>query len=253
MLEQFSLTDQVAVVTGSGRGIGRGIALGLAEAGAHVVVTARRENEIEAVAAEIRDAGGQAIAVPADVTTEEGNERIAAAAIEAFGQLDIWVSNAGGSDERVMRQLIDTPLSSWNEQIGLNLTAVFVGARTAARNMNAGATIINIGSMVGMRPSPGNGPYAAAKSAVINLTSTLAAELAASGIRVNSVAPGPVPTEVFMEALNLTEEQLPGMAKMVPLGRLGQPEDVAAAVVYLASPAASWVTGQTLSVTGGMS
>lgn len=252
MLERFGLGERVAVVTGAGRGIGRGIALGLAAAGAHVVVAARRQHEIEAVVDEIRALGCKASAVVANVRDEADNDRLADAAIAEFATLDIWVSNAGGSDERVMRQLIDTPRSAWDEQVELNLTAVFLGARSAAARMESGASIINIGSMAGLRGSAGNGPYAAAKAAVVNLTATLAAELAPRGIRVNSVAPGPVPTEVFMEAFRLTPEQLPALAANVPLGRLGEPEDMAAAVVYLASPAASWVTGQTIAVTGGM-
>jgi 7-alpha-hydroxysteroid dehydrogenase len=252
MLDRFRLDGMVCVVTGAGRGIGRGIALGLAAAGADVVVAARRTAEIDAVAAEIVALGRGALAVTADVRRTDDNERLAAAAMERFGRLDAWISNAGGSDERIMRLLPDTPLSAWDEQIGLNLTAPFLGARAALAHLGEGGSVVTISSMAAGRPSANNGPYAVAKAGVNQLTATLAAEVAARGIRVNAVAPGPIPTEVFMEALRLTPDQLPMIAKNVPLGRLGEPEDVAAAVVYLVSPAAAWVTGQVLTVNGGI-
>jgi len=253
ILDEFKLDGRVAVVTGAGRGIGRGIAIGLAEAGCDVVVTARRTHEIEAVAHEIQHLGRRAIAVPGDIRLPETSRAVAAAAVEAFGKLDIWVNNAGGAEDRTMRQLAVTPDDAWADQIGLNLDATFFGARAALEHLGSGGSIINITSMVAGRPSANNGPYAAAKAAAVQLTTTLAAEQAARGIRVNCVSPGPVPTEVFMEALHLTEAALPAVAAMVPLGRLGTPEDVAAAVVYLCSPAAAWVTGHNLVVTGGMS
>ncbi len=153
MLERFRLGGKVAVVTGSGRGIGRAIALGLAEAGADVVVTARRGHEIDAVAEEIRAHGGRALAVVGDIRTEEVNERLAATAVEPFGSLDIWVSNAGGSDERRLRPIERTPLASWDEQLLLNLTAPFLGARAAAAHLTEGGAIVHIASVAALRPS----------------------------------------------------------------------------------------------------
>jgi 7-alpha-hydroxysteroid dehydrogenase len=252
MIDRFRLDGMVVVVTGAGRGIGRGIALGLAGAGADVVLGARREHEIEAVADEVRALGRRAVAVKADVRTEDGNELLARTAVDELGGLHAWVSNAGGSDERVMRQLADTPRSAWEEQVELNLTAPFLGARAAIPQLAPGGSIVTVSSMAAGRPSANNGPYAASKAGVNQLTATLAAELAPRGIRVNAVAPGPVPTEVFMEALRLTPEQLPAVAATIPLGRLGEPEDIGAAVVYLVSPAAAWVTGQVLTVAGGL-
>ena len=160
MIERFRLDGMVAVVTGAGRGIGRGIALGLAEAGADIVVGARREHEIEAVADEIRALGRRAVAVKADVRTEDGNDLLATTAVGQLGRLDAWVSNAGGSDERVMRHLADTPRSAWEEQVELNLTAPFLGARTAAAHLVAGGSIVTVSSVAAGRPSANNGPYA---------------------------------------------------------------------------------------------
>lgn len=256
ILDQFKLDGQVAVVTGGGRGIGEGIALGLAEAGADVVVAARRTEEVEAVAEKIRALGRRALAVSCDVMEIEQVQALAKTAFEKMGALTCWVSNAGGADDRVPRTFLEMPERQWDFQLNLNLKAVWTGAQAAGNIMkdNGGGTIINISSQAANRASPHNGPYAVAKSGVNNLTQTLAAEMGPLGIRVNSVSPGPIPTEVFMEFLKLKEEDIPGLGKQlgVPLGRVGTPEDIAPAVVYLASPASSWMTGQDIIVNGGL-
>ena len=255
ILDQFRLDGQVAVVTGSGRGIGEGIALGLAEAGADVVLTARRTKEIEAVAAKVRALGRRALAITADVMKIEDVQRIADTTFREMGKLTCWVSNAGGADDRVPRTFMDMPERQWDFQLNLNLKAVWTGAQAAGRIMkeNGGGTIINISSVAAGRASPNNGPYAVAKSGVNSLTQTLAAEMAPFGIRVNGVAPGPIPTEVFMEFLKLKPEDIPELGKRfgIPLGRLGTPEDIAPAVVFLASRASSWMTGHTITISGG--
>ena len=253
VLDSFELQGQTAVVTGAGRGIGEGIAIGLAEAGCDVVLTARREAEIEAVAEQVRSLGRRAVAVPGDITDGKFVEELADLAVEELGSLSLWVSNAGGADDRTPRHLADMPDRQWDYQLDLNLRAVFTGSRAAARVMGDGGSIINISSGAALKPSPSNGPYAVAKAGVDSLTRTMSTELAPRGIRVNGVAPGPVPTEVFMEFFNASEDDLPGLGKKlgIPLGRLGTPGDVANAVVFLASPAASWITGQTLLVNGG--
>ena len=162
----------------------------------------------------------------------------------------MWVNNVGGSDEKTVRELVETPDEIWRAQLELNLTSAFQGAKAAASRMTAGGVIINISSGAGMRGSPRTGPYAAAKAGMLNLTQTLALELAPRGIRVNAVSPGPVATEAFREVLGVSD-QLEQLQATIPLGRLGTPDDIAAAVVFMASPAASWVTGQNLLVAGG--
>lgn len=255
IIDRFRLDGQVAVVTGGGRGIGEGLALGLAEAGADVVVAARRTDEIEAVAERIRtETGRRALAITTDVMDIEQVRALAERTVEEMGKLTCWVSNAGGADDRVPRTLLEMPERQWDFQLDLNLKAVWTGAQAAAAVMADGeGTIINISSIAANRASPYNGPYAVAKSGVNNLTQTLAIELAPRQIRVNGVSPGPIPTEVFLEFTGQTEDDIPEMGKKldIPLGRVGMPEDISPAVVYLASDASSWMTGQTIVVSGG--
>ncbi len=255
ILERFDLTGQVAVVTGGGRGIGEGIALGLADAGADVVVAARRQHEVEAVAEKIKAKGRKALGLTCDVMDMEQVRELAQRVKQDMGGLNCWDSNAGGADDRVPRTLLDMPERQWDFQLNLNLKAVWSGAQAAANLMkdSGGGTIINISSVAAGSAAPFNGPYAVAKSGVDNLTQTLAVEMAPLGIRVNGVAPGPIPTEVFLEFLQLKEEEIPELGErfQIPLGRVGTPEDIAPAVVYLASDASSWMTGHTMSIRGG--
>jgi 7-alpha-hydroxysteroid dehydrogenase len=249
MTDAYRLDGKVAVVTGGGKGIGRGIALCLAEAGADVVVGARTLSDVQAVAAEIEQMGRRAIPVSVDVTNSEQLQTLAAAAKE-LGGLDIWVSNAGGLPDATPRYLTRTPEDRWDAQMDLNLKAVWMGAVVAAEHMDSGV-IINISSRAAAGASVKNGPYGASKAAVNNLTQTLSLELAPK-IRVNAVAPGPIPTENFNQSTSFPTDKPIAQVIGVPLGRLGTPEDIGHAVVYMASPAASWVTGQCLYVTGGV-
>ena len=256
VLDQFKLDGQIVVVTGGGRAIGEAIALGMAEAGADIVVAARRTAEIEAVAEKVRALGRRALAITTDMMEIEQVQALADRTFKEMGGLTSWVSNAGGADDRVPRTLLEMPEKQWDFQMNLNLKAVWTGAQAAGNYMkdNGGGTIINISSQAGNKASPSNGPYAVAKSGVNNLTQTLAAEMASLGIRVNSVSPGPIPTEVFLEFTKLTEEDIPNMGKQfgIPLGRIGMPEDIAPACVYLASEASSWMTGQDIKINGGL-
>ena len=247
----YALTGQVAVVTGGGKGIGRGIALCLARAGADVVVAARTATDVEAVATEVRELGRRAVGVSVDVTDSNAVDDLAAQAIAEFGKVDIWVNNAGGLPDATPRYLTRTPEDKFDAQLDLNLKAVFVGCVAAANCMkDAGGSIINISSRASTGASFKNGPYGASKAAVNSLTQTFSLELAPK-IRVNGVAPGPVPTDNFLESTSFRDDKPIAAQIGIPLGRLGTPEDIGHAVVYLASPAASWITGQTLFVSGG--
>lgn len=249
--ELFDLSGDVAVVTGAGRGIGEGIAKVLAGAGAAVVCAARRTDEIDRVAGEIRSAGGRAIAVATDVTDDDAVEALADAAVNEFGGLDIWINNAGGSP--IQAPLVDLDREEWDNTLRLNLTAVWICSSVAARRMNDGGRIVNISSRAADQTVVGSGHYAAAKAGVNSLTTTMAKELGPR-IRVNCIMPGAVPTEIMMKALKLGDDDLPRLERMLklPAGRLGTPTDLGAAALFLCSPGASWVTGQIIAIDGGM-
>lgn len=245
--ERFRMDGRVAVVTGAGQGIGRAIAVGLAEHGCDVAINARRVADLEVTAAAIEAHGRRALVVDGDI--RDFSEDLAEQAVTELGRLNVWVNNVGGSDEKTVRSLVDTPDEIFRSQLELNLTSAFQGCKAAAARMDAGGSIVNISSGAGTRGSPMTGPYAAAKAGMNNLTQTLALELAPN-IRVNAVAPGPIATEAFMEVLGVSDS-LDNLTATIPLGRMGAPDDIAAAVVYLASDAASWVTGQLLLIAGG--
>ncbi|MEW4467894.1 glucose 1-dehydrogenase [Parasphingorhabdus sp. JC815] len=253
ILDKFKLDGEVAVVTGAGKGIGRAIALGVAEAGADVALAARTLSDLNAVAKEIRAIGRRAITVATDVTDMAALDHLAQRTVDELGSLTIWVSNAGGLPDGTPRYLTRTSEKDWDAQIDLNLKSVWMGAVVAARHMKDGGAIINTSSRAAFGGQVKNGPYGASKAAVNSLTSTLSLELAPN-IRVNAVAPGPIPTENFDESMGIKsgedrEKLLQHIG--IPLNRYGREEDIAAAVVYMASPAASWVTGQCLYVSGG--
>lgn len=249
-MPDFDLSGRVAVVTGGGQGIGEGIAKGFARAGAAVVVAARHADRVARVADDILAEGGRALAVPTDVTDRAALIALADAAVEHFGGLHVWVNNAGGSP--VQRPLRELSEEYWDACFAVNLKAVWLASVIAAEHMTDGGSIINISSPAATRAVPGSGHYSAAKAGVNALTSTMSVELAPA-IRVNGISPGFVPTEVMMTALNTDVPALEKMAQTrVPMKRLGTPDDIAAAAIYLASDAASWVTGQTIVVAGGL-
>lgn len=252
VLDRFTLTDEVAIITGAGKGIGRGIAVALAEAGASVLVSSRTAADLVETVGLIKATGGRAAAFSIDITDPASHDQLAEAAAKAFGKVSIWVNNAGGLPDATPRYLTRTGEDQWDAQMDLNLKATWAACVAAAKAMSAGGSIINISSRAAMGGHIKNGPYSAAKAAVNSLTQTFAAELAPK-IRVNAVAPGPIATQNFRESVGMTEENAEAVERKfrVPLGRFGTPEDIGSAVVFLASPAASWITGQCLYVTGG--
>lgn len=251
LVDLFRLDGKVAVVTGSGRGIGRGIALGLADCGADVVVTARRTEEIDDVVAEVRARGRRAIGIAGDITDAEVVRGVVDRAVAELGRLDIWVSNAGGSEYKGTYATLEMPDEHWDAQFALNLRPHFIAAKACAAVMQPGSSIIGISSTATLGPSPQFAAYGAAKAAMNQLTRTLSIDLAPKGIRANAIAVGIVPTESLFTIGKATDAALASMTKSIPLGRLGDPRDIAAAAVYLSAPSGEWITGQTLVVNGG--
>ena len=251
ILDRFRVTDRVAVVTGAGRGIGAAAALALAEAGADVVISARTEDELAKVARDVEAAGRRAVTVPADLSDLDAVAGLADAAVEAFGRLDIVVNNLGGA---MPRPFLATKPRHLANAFGFNVaTAHSLTAAAVPHLLNspdqAGA-VINISSVVGRVAGRGYLAYGTAKAAVAHYTRLAAADLAPR-IRVNAIAVGSVQTSAL--DIVLTDDELRGqMERATPLGRIGDSEDVAAAVVFLASPAGGYITGKILEVDGGL-
>jgi NAD(P)-dependent dehydrogenase (short-subunit alcohol dehydrogenase family) len=250
MVPEFALDDRVAIVTGASRGIGRAIALGLARAGAHVALTARKAPDLEGVAHEISGLGRRALAVAGHAGRGADIDRLFDVVQKEFARLDILVNNAATNP--VFGPLIEIEEEAWDKIMGLNVKGYLLTAQRAAKQMLAvgKGAIVNVSSAGGLRASPGLGAYSVSKAAVIMLTRVLAKELGPFGVRVNAIAPALVETR-FSEVLWNTPEFLQQYLKTTPLGRVGQPEEMAGAVVYLCSDAASYVTGQVLVLDGG--
>ncbi len=242
------LQDKVALVTGATRGIGRGVALALAAQGAHLVIVGTSEEKAAAFAAELEQAGTQALGVGADVSVAKDVERLVDSAKKRFGKIDILVNNAGITRDGLMLRMKD---EDWDSVLDINLKGAFLCTRAVARLMTRqrNGRIINISSVVGQMGNAGQANYCASKAGLHGLTKSNARELAKRQITVNAVAPGFILTDMT-EALS--EQQRNELTTQVPLERLGHVDDISAAVVFLASDQAGYITGQIIGVNGGM-
>ena len=242
------LANQIAVVTGAGRGIGRAIALKYAHEGADVVVISRTQENSEKVAAEIRALGRQAWAHAVDVADSAAVSAAAEKILADCDKVDILVNNAGVTRDGLLMRMSDV---DWDTVLNTNLKGAFLVTKAFSRAMIKARTgrIINVSSVIGLIGNAGQCNYAASKAGLIGFTQSCARELAGRGITVNAIAPGFIQTDMTSE---LKEEMKTALLKQIPLGSFGEAEDIAGAALYLASPAARYVTGQVLTVDGGM-
>jgi 3-oxoacyl-[acyl-carrier protein] reductase len=245
------LTGKVAVVTGASKGIGAGIAKGLGAAGAAVVVNYASSREgADRVVAEITGQGGKAIAVQGDVSKAADVRRLFDEAERAFGSLDVLVNNAGVFEFEPLEEVTE---KEFHREFDTNVLGMILATQEAVKHFGPkGGSVINIGSVVSRRPSPRSVVYAASKSAVDGVTRALASELGSRKIRVNSINPGGVETEGTHRAGIAGGDAEKQMVAQTPLGRFGQPEDIAPIAVFLASPGSAWLTGETIVASGGL-
>ncbi|MCV7227705.1 SDR family oxidoreductase [Mycolicibacterium komossense] len=250
ILDRFRLDDQVAIVTGAGRGLGAAMALAFAEAGADVVIASRTQSELDTVAAQIRDTGRRAHIVVGDLAHPESTAELAAAAVSAFGKLDIVVNNVGGT---MPNALLSTSTKDFRDAFTFNVMTAHALVSAAVPLMlehSGGGSIINITSTMGRLAGRGFAAYGTAKAALAHYTRLAALDLSPR-IRINAIAPGSILTSA-LDVVASNEALRSPMEQATPLRRLGDPLDIAAAAVYLASPAGSYLTGKTLEVDGGI-
>ena len=244
----MNLSDRVAIVTGSGRGIGRAIALKLAEVGATVVITDINQASAKSVADEIKAMNQQSLAILADVSLASDVIKMVEEVKATYGKVDILVNNAGITRDQLLVRMTD---EDWDKVLNVDLKSVFLCTRAVLRGMikQRWGRIISIASIVGLVGNQGQANYASAKAGIIGFTRSIAKEVASRGITVNAIAPGFIESEMTQQ---LSETQKQELKKMIPLGYVGSPHDVAEAVAFLASEEARYITGQVLNVDGGM-
>jgi citronellol/citronellal dehydrogenase len=251
--EQLSFTGKVAIVTGGATGIGYATAMQLARLGASVVICSRTVDELEAAAAQIaRESGSQCLAVPTDVKNEEACITLVERTVEEFGRVDVLINNAGGTR---MGPLESIPTKGWDSIFDLNIKSAYILTREAGKHMMAqkSGAIVNISSGAGINGVKGGAHYSAAKSALQMFTKVTAAEWGKYGIRANCVAAGAIASPRVLEAWNVAGLEMDQLSKGMPLGRTGTPDEMANMIVFFASDAASYITGQTIAVDGGPS
>jgi NAD(P)-dependent dehydrogenase (short-subunit alcohol dehydrogenase family) len=246
----FDLTGRTALVTGASRGIGRAIALALAESGADVALNSRNPESLEVVAKEVQERGRTAHVIAADLTDRAAAQGMVATAIEALGHLDVLVNNAGGT--AFMVPFSDLRFTGWEKVMRLNVDSVVHVLQAAGPHFleRGSGSVVNVASVAGLGGTPTLSPYGASKAALISLTRSLALEWAPAGVRVNALCPGWTATELN-RVLWENDEVSQGMVATIPLGRWGRAEEMAGPVVFLASDASSFMTGQCVVVDGG--
>jgi len=245
------IQDAVAIVTGGSTGIGHAAALRFAAEGANVVVADVNVDDGEQTVAEIREAGGEATFVEADVSDETDAEAMVQTAVDTYGGLDFAFNNAGIEGESDPSS--EQPTSNWDRVIDVNLKGVFLGMRAQIPAMleDGGGSIVNTASIAGVVGFPGLSPYVASKHGVIGLTKTAALEYGRDGVRINAICPGVIETPMVQRSQEETPEQMEQVTAATPMGRLGQPEEIGDAAVWLCSDDASFVTGESLVIDGG--
>ena len=244
----FKLKNKVAIVTGASRGIGRSVAQEISKSGAHVVCVSRSEDDLLKISKKLNDEGFSSSSFVCDVSNSNDFKKLIDDTVSKFNQVDILVNNAGITKDNLIMRMSE---SDWNTVIDVNLKGVFNGIKAVSRQMmkQKYGRIINISSIVGLIGNPGQANYAASKAGVIGLGKAVSKELASRNITVNTIAPGYIETDMVEDIQEAVKDNL---FKQIPLGRIGKPSDIATAVLYLASDEAGYITGQTLTIDGGM-